>query len=123
MNSRIKNQNISGGQAVVESLKVEKVSHVFGLIGSATMDIFDALYDAKDIRFIDVRDERTGTHMADGFARASGKPGIMIAGQNGPGATNLITGIAQAKAAFACANPVTKFVAPGPFCPAIITPG
>ena len=100
MKSNINNQNISGGQAVVESLKAENVSHVFGLIGSATMELFDALYDAKDIKFIDVRDERTGTHMADGYARASGKPGIIIAGQNGPGATNLVTGIAQANAAF-----------------------
>ena len=94
------NQIISGGQAIVESLKVESVSHVFGLIGSATMELFDALYDAKNIRFIDVRDERTGAHMADGYARASGKVGIIIAGQNGPGATNLVTGIAQANAAF-----------------------
>jgi thiamine pyrophosphate-dependent acetolactate synthase large subunit-like protein len=100
MKSNVNNQNFSGGQAVVESLRVEKVSHIFGLIGSATMELFDALYDAKDIRFIDVRDERTGVHMADGYARASGKPGIIIAGQNGPGATNLVTGIAQAKAAF-----------------------
>jgi thiamine pyrophosphate-dependent acetolactate synthase large subunit-like protein len=100
MDSKNKNQKISGGQAVVETLKAEKVSHVFGLIGSATMELFDALYDAKSIKFIDVRDERTGTHMADGYARASGKPGIIIAGQNGPGATNLVTGVAQAKAAF-----------------------
>jgi len=91
---------ISGGKAVVESLKTEKVKHVFGLIGSATMEIFDALYDTKDIKFIGVRDERTGTHMADGYARATGLPGVMIAGQNGPGATNLITGVAQAAAAF-----------------------
>ena len=93
-------QMLSGGQAVVESLKVEGVKHVFGLIGSATLELFDALYDAKDIRFIGVRDERTGTHMADGYARATGQPGIIIAGQNGPGATNLVTGIAQANAAF-----------------------
>ena len=64
------------------------------------MELFDALYDEKNIRFIDVRDERTGAHMADGYARASGKHGVIIAGQNGPGATNLVTGIAQAKAAF-----------------------
>ena len=100
MNLNNKNQKISGGQAIVEFLKIEKVSHVFGLIGSATMELFDALYDAKSIKFIDVRDERTGTHMADGYARASGNPGIIIAGQNGPGATNLVTGVAQAKAAF-----------------------
>jgi len=100
VNKIINRKKISGGQAVVESLRVEGVSHVFGLIGSATMELFDALYDAKDIKFIDVRDERTGTHMADGYARASGKTGIIIAGQNGPGVTNLVTGVAQAKAAF-----------------------
>ena len=91
---------LSGGQAIVESLKVEGVKHVFGLIGSATMELFDALYSTNKIKFIGVRDERTGTHMADGYARASGKPGIIIAGQNGPGATNLVTGVAQASAAF-----------------------
>jgi len=64
------------------------------------MEMFDALYHEKNIKFIGVRDERTGTHMADGYARASNKPGVIIAGQNGPGATNLVTGVAQAKAAF-----------------------
>jgi len=93
-------QKITGGQAVVESLKKEKIKHVFGLIGSATMEIFDSLYREKEINFIGVRDERTGTHMADGYARASNKPGVILAGQNGPGATNLVTGIAQAAAAF-----------------------
>ncbi len=87
---------LSGGQAAVASLQAEKVEHVFGLIGSATMEMFDALYDATDIKFIGVRDERTGTHMADGYARASGRPGVILAGQNGPGATNLVTGLAQA---------------------------
>jgi thiamine pyrophosphate-dependent acetolactate synthase large subunit-like protein len=91
---------LTGGQAAVKSLKKENVKHVFGLIGSATMEMFDALYHEKTIKFIGVRDERTGTHMADGYARASNKPGIILAGQNGPGATNLVTGIAQAKAAF-----------------------
>ena len=64
------------------------------------MEVFDALYHEKKIKFIGVRDERTGTHMADGYARASNSPGIILAGQNGPGATNLVTGMAQAKAAF-----------------------
>ena len=54
----------------------------------------------KDIAFIGVHDERTGTHMADGYARASGRPGVILAGQNGPGATNLVTGLGQAAAAF-----------------------
>ena len=91
---------MTGGAAAVQSLNKEKVKHVFGLIGSATMEMFDALYHEKKIKFIGVRDEKTGTHMADGYARASNKPGVMLAGQNGPGATNLVTGLAQAKAAF-----------------------
>ena len=93
-------RRLTGGQAAIAALQNEKTSHVFGLIGSATMEMFDALYDADDIQFIGVHDERTGTHMADGFARASGKSGVILAGQNGPGATNLVTGLAQAKAAF-----------------------
>ena len=91
---------MSGGQAAVEALRAEKTKHVFGLIGSATMEMFDALYDASDINFIGVHDERTGTHMADGYARASGEAGVILAGQNGPGATNLVTGLGQAMAAF-----------------------
>ena len=93
-------KKMSGGQAAVASLQVEQVNQVFGLIGSATMEMFDALYDASEINFIGVHDERSGTHMADGYARASGKAGVILAGQNGPGATNLVTGLAQAYAAF-----------------------
>jgi len=91
---------MSGGQAAVEALKAEDTKHVFGLIGSATMEMFDALYDADSINFIGVHDERTGTHMADGYARVSGNAGVILAGQNGPGATNLVTGLSQAMAAF-----------------------
>ena len=88
----------TGGQAVVDALRAQDVNCVFGLIGSATMELFDALFDADDVNFIGIRDERTGTHMADGYARASGKAGVILAGQNGPGVTNLVTGIAQAQA-------------------------
>lgn len=91
---------MTGGGAVVEALLQEQVSHVFGLIGSAGMEIFDALHDQPSVRFIGVRDERTGVHMADGYARASGQAGVVLAGQNGPGATNLVTGLAQAHAAY-----------------------
>ncbi len=91
---------LSGGQAAVEALKAEGTGHVFGLIGSATMEMFDALYDAPEIKFIGVHDERTGTHMADAYARMSGQAGVILAGQNGPGVTNLVTGLAQAKAAY-----------------------
>jgi len=104
---------MSGGQDAVAALQVEGVSHVFGLIGSATMEMFDALYDAGDIKLIPVHDERTGTHMADGFARASGHAGVVLAGQNGPGATNLVTGLSQAKAAFSPVVSIAGMLAQG----------
>jgi len=105
-----KSNKLKGGQAAVQALKREKTKHVFGLIGSATMEMFDALYHEKDIKFIGVRDERTGTHMADGYARASNGPGVILAGQNGPGATNLVTGIAQAAAAFSPVVSIAGFI-------------
>ena len=105
-----KSDKLKGGQAAVQALKKEKTKHVFGLIGSATIEIFDALYYEKDIKFIGVRDERTGTHMADGYARASNRPGVILAGQNGPGATNLVTGIAQAAAAFSPVVSIEGFI-------------
>lgn len=106
-------RRLHGGQAVVESLKLEGVTHVFGLIGSAGMEIFDALYDVDKIQFVGVRDERTGIHMADGYARASGRAGVFIAGQNGPGATNMTTGIAQAYAAFSPVVALTGHLSTG----------
>jgi len=99
---------LSGGQAAIEALEAEDTRHVFGLIGSATMEIFDALYDADKINFIGVHDERTGTHMADGYARASGRAGVVLAGQNGPGATNLVTDAFQEVDQQALFTPVTK---------------
>jgi len=105
-----KASNLKGGKAAVQALKREKTKHVFGLIGSATMEMFDALYHEKDIKFIGVRDERTGAHMADGYARVSNQPGVIIAGQNGPGATNLVTGIAQAAAAFSPVVSIAGFI-------------
>lgn len=91
---------MSGGRAAVEALRAAGVDRIFGLMGSSTLDMYDALYDAQDIRHIGVRDERAGTHMADAYGRITGRPGIMIAGQSGPGATNLVTGLAQAYLAY-----------------------
>ncbi len=91
---------LTGGQAVVEALREQGTECVLGLIGSAGMEVFDGLHGAKDVRFVGVRDERTGVHMADGYARMTGKAGVFLAGQNGPGATNLVTGLAQAQAAY-----------------------
>lgn len=104
---------MTGGHAAVEALSAEKVGHVFGLIGSATMEMFDALYDSDDISFVGVRDERTGTHMADGYARVSGNAGVVLAGQNGPGSTNLVTGLAQAKAAYSPVVAIAGHLATG----------
>ncbi|MEX2555157.1 MAG: thiamine pyrophosphate-binding protein [Actinomycetota bacterium] len=91
---------LSGGAAVVEALRQEGVSHVFGVIGTATLEIFDALYDSPDIVYVGVRHEQNAVHMADGYARIRGRAGVVLAGQPGPGATNVVTGVAEARLAF-----------------------
>lgn len=91
---------MNGGEAIVEALKAANVSHIFGLLGSTTMELYDALYDCDSIKYVGVRDERAGVHMADGFGRISRAPGVFLAGQSGPGAANMVTGLAQAKIAY-----------------------
>ena len=86
---------MNGGEALVAALKSAGVSHVFGLLGSSTMEVYDALYDCNGIKYVGVRDERAGTHMADGFGRIARQPGVFLAGQAGPGAANMVTGLAQ----------------------------
>ena len=93
-------KTMTGGQAVVESLKVNEVDTVVGQIGSSALEILDALYDSKNIRYIGCHDERSGIIMSDAYARMKNKHGVFLAGQAGPGATNTVTGLAQAKAAF-----------------------
>lgn len=85
---------LSGANILVESLKKEGVEIMFGYPGGVVLPAFDALYDAP-IRFILVRHEQAAAHAADGFARATGKVGVCLV-TSGPGATNLITGIATA---------------------------
>jgi len=80
------------GQAVVEALRAEGVEYVFGIVGGTFLEILDALYDAPDIHFVSVRHEQGAAFMADGYARSSGKPGVCLV-TNGPGATNLVSGI------------------------------
>ena len=92
--------SMRAGAAVVEALRAEGVTHVFGLIGTALMEVLDALHDDEDITFVGVRHEQNAVHMADGYARVSGKVGVAFGCQAGPGATNLVSGIAQAKLAF-----------------------
>ena len=86
---------MSGAEALLESLKREKVNVVFGLPGGASLPIYDALLDSG-IRHILCRHEQSAAHMADGFARASGMAGVCFA-TSGPGTTNLVTGIANAQ--------------------------
>ncbi|MBS4007643.1 MAG: biosynthetic-type acetolactate synthase large subunit [Clostridium sp.] len=85
---------MTGAQMVIEALKKENVEVIFGYPGGAVLNLYDQLYDA-DIRHIMTRHEQAAVHAADGYARVTGRPGVVIA-TSGPGATNLVTGIATA---------------------------
>ncbi len=86
---------INGSHIVWECLRREGANLVFGIVGGATLPIYDALLDFPDIHHVMTRHEQGAAHMADGYARASGKVGVALA-TSGPGATNLVTGIATA---------------------------
>ena len=86
---------MTGAQALLESFRREGVEVIFGYPGGSLLPIYDTLYDEKGIRHILVRHEQGAAHAADGYARASGKVGVCMA-TSGPGATNLVTGIATA---------------------------
>ena len=86
---------ITGAQALLESLKNEGVDIIFGYPGGVVLPLYDAMYSFKDIKHILVRHEQGAAHAADGYARATGKVGVCLA-TSGPGATNLVTGIANA---------------------------
>ncbi|MCJ7770114.1 thiamine pyrophosphate-binding protein, partial [Candidatus Bathyarchaeota archaeon] len=85
---------MSGAKAVEESLIKEGTKVIFGIPGGSTLPLYDVLYDSK-IRHILAHHEQCAAHMADGYARASGTPGVCLA-TSGPGATNLVTGVATA---------------------------
>ena len=85
---------ISGAEIMVKCLEAEGVSVVFGYPGAAICPFYDKIYDS-DIKHILVRQEQNAAHAASGYARCSGRPGVCVA-TSGPGATNLITGIATA---------------------------
>ena len=86
---------LSGAEIVVQALKDEGVKHVFGYPGGAVLHIYDAIFQQQDVQHILVRHEQGATHAADGYARATGKPGVALV-TSGPGATNAVTGIATA---------------------------
>jgi thiamine pyrophosphate-dependent acetolactate synthase large subunit-like protein len=89
---------MTGGQAVVALLKAEQVRHIFGIVGSTFLDVLDALYDDKSVEYVNVRHEQGAAFMADGLARVAGTPAACLV-TAGPGAINLLTGIAGAYAA------------------------
>jgi acetolactate synthase-1/2/3 large subunit len=86
---------LSGAQILVQSLKDEGVEYIFGYPGGAVLHLYDAIFQQEDVKHILVRHEQGATHAADGYARATGKPGVVLV-TSGPGATNAITGIATA---------------------------
>ena len=86
---------LSGSQILMQFLKDEGVEYVFGYPGGAVLHIYDEIYAQDDVKHILVRHEQGATHMADGYARATGKPGVVLV-TSGPGATNAVTGIATA---------------------------
>lgn len=85
---------LTGAQILVKCLEKEGVKHIFGIPGGVILPTFDVLYDSK-IKFILVRHEQGATHMADGYGRVTGKPGVCMV-TSGPAATNTITGLATA---------------------------
>ena len=86
---------LTGADIFVRSLDAEGVDYIFGYPGGAVLHIYDALYRQDKVQHILVRHEQAATHAADGYARSSGKPGVVIV-TSGPGATNAVTGIATA---------------------------
>ncbi len=84
----------SGAERLIQCLEREGVEYIFGLSGGAAMPIFDALVDSR-IKLVATRHEQGATHMADGYARATGRPGVVLV-TSGPGATNVITGLLTA---------------------------
>jgi acetolactate synthase-1/2/3 large subunit len=88
-------QQMSGSEALLQSLIDEGVDLIFGYPGGSVLSIYDVLYRTPNLRHILVRHEQGATHAADGYARATGKPGVVLV-TSGPGATNTVTGIANA---------------------------
>lgn len=88
-------KTMTGAQAIIASLEAEGVDTIFGYPGGQAIKIYDALYGSKKIRHVLARHEQGATHMADGYARATGKVGVVLV-TSGPGATNTVTGIATA---------------------------
>ena len=88
-------QKLNGSEIFFECLRREHVDYIFGYPGAALLTVYETLHDIEDIKHILVRHEQGATHMAEGYARATGRPGVVLV-TSGPGATNTVTGIANA---------------------------
>src|ERR1700722_15458894 len=86
---------LTGAQMVVRALKDQGVTHIFGYPGGAVLPIYDALFADNGITHVLVRHEQGATHAAEGYARSTGKPGVVLV-TSGPGATNAVTGLTDA---------------------------
>src|SRR6202012_419352 len=85
----------TGAEMVIRALKDQGVTHIFGYPGGAVLPIYDALFAAEGITHVLVRHEQGATHAAEGYARSTGKPGVVLV-TSGPGATNAVTGLTDA---------------------------
>src|SRR5688500_18377590 len=88
-------KEMTGAEMVVEALADQGVKHIFGYPGGAVLPIYDAIFQQDKVQHVLVRHEQGAVHAAEGYARSSGKPGVVLV-TSGPGATNAITGLADA---------------------------
>src|SRR3569833_4237804 len=88
-------QQMTGAEMVVEALKDQGVTDIFGYPGGAVLPMYDAIFQQDKVRHILVRHEQGATHMAEGYARSTGKVGVVLV-TSGPGATNAVTGLTAA---------------------------
>lgn len=91
---------IHGGEAVYRVLKANGIDTVFGLLGGSMLELYDAMYRGGEIAYVGARDERAAGHMADAWARMTGKPGVVLGAQAGPGVVNIVTAVAEAHLAY-----------------------
>lgn len=91
---------ITGGEAVYRVLAANGIDTVFGLLGGSMLELYDAMYNGGEITYVGARDERAAGHMADAWARMTGKAGVVLGAQAGPGVVNIVTAVAEAQLAY-----------------------
>lgn len=91
---------LNGGEIVYRTLQANGIDTVFGLLGGSMLELYDAMYRGGEIAYVGARDERAAGHMADAWARMTGKPGVVLGAQAGPGVVNIVTAVAEAHLAY-----------------------